>query len=69
MADHSEFSWATVEAYESDDLADEKCMEKVERGSQTFGKEKKSKGMWELFLRCIWDRHEEEQACGQTRSL
>ena len=35
MADRSEFSWATVEAYESDDLADdsadEKRMEKAEK--------------------------------------
>ena len=31
MADRSDFSWATVEAYESDDLADEKRMEKVEK--------------------------------------
>ena len=35
MADCSEFSWATVEAYESDDLADdsadEKRMEKAKR--------------------------------------
>ena len=28
MADHSEFSWATVEAYESDDLADDSADEK-----------------------------------------
>ena len=35
IADRSEFSWATVEAYESDDLADdsadEKRMEKAEK--------------------------------------
>ena len=31
MADRSDFSWATVEAYESDDLADEKHMEKAEK--------------------------------------
>ena len=31
MANHSEFSWATVEVYESDDLADEKRMEKAEK--------------------------------------
>ena len=35
MADHSKFSWATVEAYESDDLAnslaDKKCMKKAQK--------------------------------------
>ena len=35
MADHSKFSWATVEAYKSDDLAnglaDKKCMKKAQK--------------------------------------
>ena len=45
MADHSEFSWATMEAYESDDLTDEKCMEKVgKEAARRLAKERSRRG-------------------------
>ena len=43
MADHSDFNWATVEAYESDDLADEKRMEKAEKEAARRLAEKRSR--------------------------
>ena len=45
MADRSEFSWATVEAYESDDSADEKRMEKAEKeAARRLAKTRKRRG-------------------------
>ena len=47
IADRSKFSWATVEAYESDDLADDsadqKRMEKVEREAARHLAKKRSR--------------------------
>ena len=49
MADHSDFSWATVEVYESDDLADdsanEKRMEKAEKeAARSLAKKRSRRG-------------------------